>query len=123
MSLLPPLEFQDIYGSPPSTCPTNKQHLLQPNCYKRARHSNTKETVIIGCLGLNEEFKDNKVQQGLPDGTDSKESACNVRDLGLISGSGRPPGEGNGYPLQYSCQENCMDGENWQATVYEVAKS
>ena len=28
-----------------------------------------------------------------------------------------------GYPLQYSCQENCMDGENWQATVYEVAKS
>ena len=91
MGLLPPLEFQYIYGSSHSTCPTNKQHLLQPKCYKRARHSNTKETVIIGCLGLNEEFKGNKLQQGLPDGTNSKESACNVRDPGLIAGSRRPP--------------------------------
>ena len=36
-------------------------------------------------------------------------SACNVRDLGLIPGSGRSPGEGNGNPLQYSCLENLMD--------------
>ena len=36
----------------------------------------------------------------------SKESACNARDLGSIRGSGRPPGEGNGNPLQYSCLEN-----------------
>ena len=39
-------------------------------------------------------------------GSDCKESACNARDLGLIPGSGRPPGEGNGNPLQYSCLEN-----------------
>ena len=39
-----------------------------------------------------------------------KESACNAGDLGLISGLGRS-GEGNGYPLQYSCLENSMDKE------------
>ena len=42
-------------------------------------------------------------------GSDSKESACNAGDLGLIPGSERSPGEGNGYPLQYSCLENAMD--------------
>ena len=38
--------------------------------------------------------------------SDGKESACNAGDLGLISGLGRSPGEGNGNPLQYSCLEN-----------------
>ena len=38
-----------------------------------------------------------------------KESACNARDPGLISGSGRSPGEGNDNPLQYSCLENPTD--------------
>ena len=56
-------------------------------------------------------------ENGLPDSTDGKESACNARDLGLIPGSGRSPGEGNGYPLQYSCLENPMDRGAWQATV------
>ena len=45
---------------------------------------------------------------GCPSGSDGKESACNVGDLGSISGSRRSPGEGNGYPLQYSCLENSM---------------
>ena len=35
---------------------------------------------------------------------------CNAGDLGLIPGSGRSPGEGNGNPLQYSCLDNSMDG-------------
>ena len=39
-------------------------------------------------------------------GSDSKESACNVGDLGSIPGLGRSPGEGNGNPLQCSCLEN-----------------
>ena len=43
-----------------------------------------------------------------PGGSDSKESACNAGDLGLIPGSERSPGEGNGYPLQYSCLETRM---------------
>ena len=46
---------------------------------------------------------------GFLDGSDGKESACNVGDLDLIPGLGRSPGEGNGNPLQYSCLENPMD--------------
>ena len=46
---------------------------------------------------------------GFPGGSDGKESVCNAGDPGAISGSGRSPGEGNGYPLQYSCLENFMD--------------
>ena len=53
---------------------------------------------------------------GFPGGLGGKESACNAGDRGLIRGSGRSPGEGNGYPLQYSCLENPMDKEAWQAT-------
>ena len=46
---------------------------------------------------------------GFPGGSDGKESACNAGDLGLIPGSERSPGEGNGYPLQYSYLENSLD--------------
>ena len=46
---------------------------------------------------------------GFPSGSAGKESTCNVGDLGLISGLGRSPGEGKGYPLQYSGLENSMD--------------
>ena len=46
---------------------------------------------------------------GFPDDSDCKESACNTGNLGLISGSVRSPGEGNGDPLQWSCLENPMD--------------
>ena len=45
---------------------------------------------------------------GFPGGSDGKESACNAGDLSWISGLGRSPGEGNGYPLRYSCLENSM---------------
>ena len=48
----------------------------------------------------------------------NKESACNVGDLGLISGWERSPGEEHGNPLQYSCLENPMDRGAWQATVH-----
>ena len=58
-----------------------------------------------------------------PSGSDSKESACNSGDPGLIPGLGRSPGEGNGNTLQYSCLENPMDGGTWRATVHGVAKS
>ena len=61
--------------------------------------------------------------RGLPGGSDSKESACNVRDLDLIPGSGKPHGEGNDCPLQYSCLENAMDRGACQATVHRVAKN
>ena len=60
---------------------------------------------------------------GFPRGSEVKASACNAGDLGLIPGSGRSPGEGNGNPLQYSCLENPMDRGAWRATVYGIAKS
>ena len=74
-----------------------------------------------------------------PGGSDGKASAYNAGDLGLIPGSGRSPGEGNGThsnvlaatpspgeghgnPLQYSCLENPMDRGSWQATVHGVTR-
>ena len=48
-----------------------------------------------------------------PAESDGKESAYNAGDSGLIPGSGRSPGEGNGNVLQYSCLENPMDGGAW----------
>ena len=58
------------------------------------------------------------VHMGFPGGSDSKEFACNVGDLGSIPGLGRSLGEGNGNPLQHSCLENSKD-----TTVHQVAKS
>ena len=61
--------------------------------------------------------------RGFPGGSDGEVSACNAGDLGSIPESGRPPGEGNGNPLQYSCLENHMDRGTSQATVQGVTKS
>ena len=58
-----------------------------------------------------------------PGDSDGKESAYNTGDVGLIPGSGRLPGEGNGNPIQYSCLENPMDRRDWWATVHGVTKS
>ena len=60
---------------------------------------------------------------GFLGGSDSKESACNAGDLGLIPGPGSYPGEENGDPLQYSCLENPVDRGAWWATVHGVAGS
>ena len=50
-------------------------------------------------------------------------NAWDLRELGSINGSGRFPGEGHGNPLQYSCLENPMDRETWQAIVQRVSQS
>ena len=50
-------------------------------------------------------------------------SAGDLRDMGLIPGSGRSPGGGHGNPLQYSCLENPLDRGAWQAVVHRVAKN
>ena len=54
-------------------------------------------------------------------GSDGKGSAWNAGDPGLFPGSGRSPGEGNGYPLQYSCLENSTDRGVWKTTVHGIA--
>jgi len=60
---------------------------------------------------------------GFPGGSEGKESAFNVGDLGSIPGLGRSPREGNGHPFQYSSLENSINREAWQATVHRAAKS
>ena len=59
-------------------------------------------------------------QHGLLGWLCGKEASCHAGDVGSIPGSGRAPGEGNGNPLQYSCLENSIDREAWQATVHGV---
>ena len=56
-------------------------------------------------------------------GAQIRESACSAGDLGSITGLGSLLGEGNGYPLQYSCLGNFMDRGAWCTTVYGVAES
>ena len=58
-----------------------------------------------------------------PCGSDGKESACNVGDLGLILGLGKSPAEGNGTPLQYAYLESPMITGAWQATVHGLTES
>ena len=60
---------------------------------------------------------------GFPGGSAGKEPACSAGDLGSIPGLGRSPGEGKGYPLQYSGLENPRDGGSWWDAVYGVAES
>ena len=74
--------------------------------------------LFIATQKLTDLFKDIS-----PGGSDGKESTCNAGDLGSVPGSGTHSGEGNGNPLQYSCLENSMDREAWQATVHGVPKS
>ena len=69
-------------------------------------HEKLMDILLIGC------------QLGFPGGSVGKESTCNAGDLGSIPGLGRSAGEGNGYPLQYSCLENSMD-----CIVHGVTKS
>ena len=57
-----------------------------------------------------------------PNVSEGKLSACNAGDPGLLPGSGRSPGEGNGYSLQYSCLVNLIDRGAWRATVHGATK-
>ena len=77
--------------------------------------------LLVGLV--NWKFKFDKLR--LSDGKTSygKESACNAGALGLIPGSGRSPGEGNGNPLHCSCLGNPMDRGTWWAIVHGIAKN
>ena len=69
----------------------------------------------MGCQDL--------LQSIFPGSSDGKESACNAGNAGSIPGSGRSPGEGHDYPLQYACLENPMDRGVWQATSMGLQES
>ena len=76
-------------------------------CPGKTKCPNTVNAVWIGFIGVRASL-----------GSDGKESTCNAGDLGYVPGLGRSPGEGKGYPLQYSSLENSMD-----CIVHVVTKS
>ena len=80
-------------------------------------------STINGLIWSGTHWKYHSPSQGCPGGSDSKEYACNAGDPGSNHGSGRSPGEGNSYPLQYPCLENPMGRGAWRATVHGVTKS
>ena len=81
--------------------------------------NNLKEQDIDKCYNINEAQKHYaRWKKAFPCGSAGKESGCNAGDLSLIPGLGRSPGEGKGYPLQYSGLENSMD-----CIVHGVSKS
>ena len=90
--------FSPMVSQPPNY-PPQKQYLSSVFFY------NFSEIMIIGIYLLV------YISQDFPGGSDGKASAYNAGDLGLIPGSGRSCGEGNGNPLQYSCLENSMTEE------------
>ena len=75
-------------------------------CWKAGRQ-------LIGNTIVNASLFETSIIRDSPGCSDSKASAYNVGDPGLIPGSGRSPGEGKGNPLQYSCLENPMDRDAW----------
>ena len=87
-----------------------------PKCLKRLERTGPKSQKL-------RTERTSEMEHGFSAGSDGKEYACNAGDLVLIPGSGRSPGEGNNYPVQYSCLENSMDRGAWQAAVHGVAKS
>ena len=77
-------------------------------------HTHTQDPAYNRALYIHLDFPDGSVLKNLP---------ANAGDAGLIPGSWRPPGGGNGNSLQYSCLENSMERDAWWATVHGVAKS
>ena len=80
-----------------------------------------KRTLIVGMW-------DSLIDQGFPHSSAGKESACNAGDPGSIPGLARSPGEGIGYPLQYSCLENSIQsmgmqrvGHDWMTFTFTIA--
>ena len=100
-----PLQWPPTSGNPSRTPCLPEAHGCSPLHKKDSYFQSTLPTI------------------GFPRWLSGKESACQAGNGGLIPGSGRSPGEGNGTPLQYSCLENPMDREAWRGAVHGVTKS
>ena len=87
-------------------------------CVKAKEHRTTNRLWVSHTSHMSLEMSIN-IALGFPCGSDGKESACSAGD----PGSGRSPGEEQGYPLQYSCLEYSMARGTWQAAVHGIAGS
>ena len=95
------MKARDAGGCPMQPAPKGTQYAIRKSSQDSPDSSVDKD--FLGC-------------------SDGKESACNKEDLGLTPGSGRSPGEGNGYPLQYPRLENSMDRGASRATIHGITK-
>ena len=93
-------------------------YTLIKKIYESACNSGDLFDSWVGKILWRRERLPTPVFMGFPGGSDSKESAHNVGDLGSVPGLGKSPGEGKGYPLQHSGLENSMD-----SIVHGVARS
>ena len=100
-----------------------KQISWDCGCYKRGLSLYEKVSSLLPSVTLSSIWESIVSLRGFPGGSDSKESTCNVGDLGSIPGLGGSPGVGDGNPLQYSSLENSRDRGAWQATVHGVSKT
>ena len=96
--------FSPLFSSPPSLIPLPFFHLVLFILFQASGLCSFSPHPVLKLLPL---------PLGFPDSSVGKESACDVGDLGFIPGLGRSPGEGKGYPLQYSVLENSMDYSPW----------
>ena len=85
--------------------------------YEKNFNTNTHNDSIYYAWIVTCAIKLHTIHWSVPGGLDGKESTCNAGDPGSVPALGRSPGEGKGYPLQYSCLENPMDRGAWWATV------
>ena len=102
---------------------TNSQSLLKLMSIESVMPSN--HLILCHPLLLRPKLTYNQISSMIFPGAVVRNPPANAgdaRDAGLIPGSGRCPGEGNGYPLQYSCLENPMDRRAWWATVHGFSK-
>ena len=101
---------------------------LQYSCLENSMDKEASQATVHGVTKSQTQLSTHahtgyRMKEGFFGGSDGKESACNVGDPDSILRRGRFPGEGNGYPLQYSCLENSMNRGGWWATVHGVTKS
>ena len=92
-------------------------HTSAKTSYSRSLNAEADKRIQLSYI------KPDIYEGGFPGDSDGKESACHTGDTGLIPGSGRSPGGGNGNPLQYSCLENSINREAWRGTVHGVTES
>ena len=97
---------------------SNKKRPLKSWCGWRLHDG---QALSLTCQDMN--TKGVFLHSGFPGSSHGKESAYHAGDLDSSPGLERPPGEGNGNPLQYSCLENLMDRGTWRSIVHVVAKS